>query len=42
MEELVRAAGLEPARGDAPTDFKSGMSTNSITPAMRGIEAEVA
>ncbi len=30
---MVRAAGLEPARAQGPTDFKSGMSTNSITPA---------
>ena len=30
--QMVRAAGLEPAR-PRPPDFKSGMSTNSITPA---------
>lgn len=32
---MVRAAGLEPAR-PKPPDFKSGMSTNSITPANCG------
>lgn len=34
MKDLVRAAGVEPARPKSP-NFKSGMSTNSITPARR-------
>ena len=37
---MVRAAGLEPARAEGPTDFKSVASTNSATPA--GWPAKVA
>ncbi len=33
QEKVVPAAGLEPAREILPTDFKSGASTNSATPA---------
>lgn len=34
-KEMVPAAGLEPARAKSPTDFKSVMSTNSITQALK-------
>ena len=30
---MVREAGFEPARGNAPPDFKSGMFAIPITPA---------
>ncbi len=36
---MVPAAGLEPARAQCPTDFKSAMSTNSITQAQSKKEA---
>ena len=34
MKDFVPGAGLEPARLIQPTDFKSVMSTNSITRAL--------